>query len=427
MTDSVPTLDNSTFVVVGIGADGWDGLSPIARSELTSAQVIFGSSRQLALLPDIGVTTVAWRSPMSEHLDAVLTGSSEELARYRGPDGTGIHLLASGDPMFHGLGATIVAAVGAHRVQVIPTVSSASLACARLGWDLADVAVVSAVTADPEIVLTEISNARRLLVLARDDTTPARLAELLVAHGFGASPFTVLEQLAGPHERVRGARADSWDPATVVDPLNIIAIDCIGPRRSPLPGRDESAFEHDGQITKSVIRALTVCALAPSYRQTLWDIGSGSGSVAIEWLRAQPGGVVIAFERDMTRAERLRINARRHGVLGRVTVGGAVPDALVHAPTPDAVFIGGGLSPRVLDTAWAALRPGGRLVANAVTIETQAILADWHRMHRDSTESTLRRFAVETAEPLGGYLTWRPALPIVTWAGSKALDGTGTS
>lgn len=427
MSDSVPAQDDSTFVVVGIGADGWDGLSPIARSELTSAQMILGSARQLALLPDLGVTTVAWRSPMSEHLHAVLTGSSAELTRYGGPGRTRIHLLASGDPMFHGLGATIVAAVGAHRVQVIPTVSSASLACARLGWDLADVAVVSAVTADPEIVLTEITDARRVLILARDATTPARIADLLVAHGFGASPFTVLEQLAGPRERVTGARADSWDPATAVDPLNIIAVDCIGPRCSTLPGRDESAFEHDGQITKSVIRALTVCALAPSYRQTLWDIGSGSGSVAIEWLRAQPGGVVIAFERDTARAERLRTNTHRHGVSGRVTIGGAVPDALVHAPIPDAVFIGGGLSPVVLDTAWAALRPGGRLVANAVTIETQAILADWHRMRSDATESTLRRVAVETAAPLGGYLTWRPALPIVSWAGTKATDGTVTS
>ncbi|WP_338836096.1 precorrin-6y C5,15-methyltransferase (decarboxylating) subunit CbiE [Gordonia polyisoprenivorans] len=423
MSDSVPAHDDSTFVVVGIGADGWDGLTPIAQSELTSARVIIGSARQLDLLPDLGVTTIAWRSPMSEHLDAVLTGSSAELARYGGPGGLRIHLLASGDPMFHGLGATIVAAVGPRRVRVIPTVSSASLACARLGWDLADVAVVSTVTADPEIVLTEITDARRVLVLARDATTPARIAELLVAHGFGNSPFTVLEQLAGPREQVTDASADSWDPATVVDPLNIIAVDCIGPQRSPLPGRDESEFDHDGQITKSVIRALTVCALTPSYRQTLWDIGSGSGSVAIEWLRAQPGGAVIAFERDTARAERLRSNAHRHGVSQHVTVCGAAPDALAHAPIPDAVFIGGGLSPVVLDTAWAALRPGGRLVANAVTIETQAILAEWHRMRGDSGESMLRRIAVETAAPLGGYLTWRPALPIVTWAGTKAGDG----
>ncbi|MGC4932292.1 precorrin-6y C5,15-methyltransferase (decarboxylating) subunit CbiE [Gordonia sp. DT30] len=405
------------FVVVGIGADGWDGLSPRVRAELRSAAVILGSQRQLDLLPALPATTIDWRSPMSAHLDAVLTGAPGAV-----PASPRVHLLASGDPMFHGLGATVVRAVGAERVEVFPAVSSASLACAHLGWDLAEVAVVSAVTADPEIILTEVTDGRRVLVLSRDASTPARVAELLAAHGFGDSTFTVLAQLGGPRQQVTASRVGSWDPGARVDPLNVIAVDCIGPRRSALPGRGEDGFDHDGQITKSTIRALTVCALAPAGRQTLWDIGSGSGAVAIEWLRADPGGRAVAFEQDQTRSARIVANARRHGVSSRIGLRGAAPaafsDSATETDTPDAVFVGGGLDAALLAAAWAALRPGGRLVANAVTIESQSLLADWHRTHA----GTLRRVAVDTAAPLGRYLAWRPALPIVTWAGTKPSD-----
>lgn len=400
-----------TYVIVGIGADGWDGLTIRARDELSGATVIFGSHRQLELLPALAATAIAWRSPMSAHLAALLAGDTDDLA------GTPprIHLLASGDPMFHGLGATVVRQVGPENVEVLPAVSSVSLACAQLGWDLSEVAIVSAVTHDPEIVLTEISDRRRVLILSRDESTPARVAELLVAHGFGDSTCTVLEQLGGPAARVTSTRAHAWDPRARIDRLNVIAVECVGPRRSSLPGRDEDEFDHDGQITKSTIRALTVCALAPVGPQTLWDIGSGSGSVAIEWLRADPAGHVVAFEKDHTRTERIVANARRHGVADRLEVRGAAPDALARACTPDAVFIGGGLDAEILHTAWSALRPGGRLVANAVTIESQGVLIEWHRDH----SGQLRRLVVETAAPLGGFLTWRPALPIVCWVGDK--------
>ncbi|WP_258307030.1 precorrin-6y C5,15-methyltransferase (decarboxylating) subunit CbiE [Gordonia paraffinivorans] len=409
------------FVVVGIGADGWRGLGDTARDELRNARVIYGAARQLALLDEVAAELagelVCWRSPMSEHLAEVLASV---------PDPAGVtdtvHILASGDPMFHGVGASIVARVGADRVRVYPAVSSVSLACARLGWDLSTTRIVSAVTADPEIVLTEATDGARVLVLSRDRTTPAAVATILSDNGFGDSTLTVLEQLGGPAERVYSGTAGTW-PHPDGDPLNIVAVDCIGPRVSRAPGRPDDSYEHDGQITKSTIRALTVSALEPAGPQLLWDIGAGSGSVSIEWLRTDGRGRAVAFERDPVRAERLSANARRHGVAHRLDVRGPAPEslagALADAGAPDAVFIGGGLDDGLLTTAWDALRAGGRIVVNAVTVENQAILI----RRREELGGSLRRFVVEALSPLGTMSTWRPALPIIQWAATKP---TGT-
>ncbi|RPA20080.1 precorrin-6y C5,15-methyltransferase (decarboxylating) subunit CbiE [Gordonia sp. OPL2] len=392
------------FVVVGIGADGWDGLGARAQDELAGARVILGSARQLDLLPPLSAEVRRWRSPMSAHLRTVLDDPSDDT----------VHIVASGDPMFHGIGTTVVRAAGIDRVRVIPAVSSASLACARLGWDLTGVEIVSTVTHDVDSVVDALSDGRDLLVLSRDHTTPDDVAHLLTANGFGWSSMTVLEQLGGDRERIVRGVARTWrQPAG--DPLNVVAVSCVGPRRSRVPGRPDDDYRHDGQITKQPIRSLTVSALAPTCRQLLWDIGSGSGSVAIEWLRAEPTGRVVAFERDATRSDVIVENARRHGVHDRLTVRGAAPDACAGAPDPDSVFVGGGLDTSVLDVAWDALVPGGRLVANAVTVENQTIVAQWHARHGGS----LRRFSIETAGPLGSMTTWRPSLPIVQWVVDK--------
>ena len=414
VTSTVPT---SEFVVVGIGADGWPGLGEPARDELRRARVIYGAARQLALLdgaaPRLGAQLRPWRSPMSEHLaELVETGGVDDAH----PDT--VHILASGDPMFHGVGASIVARVGADRVRVYPAVSSASLACARLGWDLATTRIVSAVRTEPGVVLGEVTDGARVLVLSRDETTPATVAELLTDAGFGASAMTVLEQLGGPAEQIATDTAEGWH-RRAGDSLNIVAVDCVGPHRTRLPGRADEAYEHDGQITKSTIRALTVCALAPAGAQILWDIGAGSGSVAIEWLRADDRGLAVAFERDPERADRLRRNAARHGVAHRLSVRGPAPDELADAPEPDAVFIGGGLDEEILALAWDALADSGRLVVNAVTVENQALVA---RRHADQG-GTLRRLSVETVAPLGTMTTWRPALPIVQWSVDKPTTG----
>lgn len=390
-----------SFVVVGIGADGWRGLADTARDELSGASLIYGSARQLDTLPDIDAQLRPWSSPMSEHLRTVL-GTSE---------GGVVHILASGDPMFHGVGTTVVRAVGADRVRVLPAVSSASLACARLGWDLAAAEVVSLVRNDVETLLDVASDGRDILVLSRDASTPAEVAALLTANGFGWSSFTVLEQLGGDREQIVRGVAHSWDrPAG--DALNIVAIGCVGPVRSRAPGRPDAEYANDGQLTKAPIRALTVAALQPGHRELLWDIGSGSGSVAIEWLRTEPSVRAIAFERDPDRAARLAANATTHGVAGRLTVLGAVPDDWASTPDPDTVFIGGGVDEEVLTHVWSVLPAGGRLVVNAVTVENQTLLAQWYARHG----GTLRRVAIDTAGALGSMTAWRPALPIVQWA-----------
>ena len=408
MTTASAEVDSAPqFVVVGIGADGWTGLTDRARDELRTATVVYGSSRQLDLLPGLDATTVAWQSPMSDHLGAVLSAAVPRV----------VHILASGDPMFHGVGSTIVKAVGRSRVRVLPAVSSASLACAELGWDLSRTQVVSTLRADAEAVVPTLTDGRRLLVLSRGAATPSEIADVLVRTGFGWSTMTILEQLGGPRQRIVDCLARSYRPQSH-DALNIVAIDCVGPRSTRAPGLPDDEYEHDGQLTKAAARALTVAALAPGGQALLWDVGSGSGSVAIEWLRADPDGTAIAFERDATRAERIMRNARRHGVRAALTVAGAAPAALTAAPDPDAVFIGGGLDESVMDIVWRALLPGGRLVANAVTIETQSVLADWHRR----VGGTLRRLSIETVEPLGSMTTWRPALPLVQWVVTRELD-----
>ncbi|MGW0038553.1 precorrin-6y C5,15-methyltransferase (decarboxylating) subunit CbiE [Gordonia sp. NPDC003376] len=420
-----------SIVVVGIGADGWDGLSGRARRALQSATTIIGSRRQLDLLPPLPAALVAWRSPMSAHLAEVAGRVRFSHARADTPidtartatasdtDDAPVHILASGDPMFHGIGTSLVREVGADRVTVIPAVSSAALACAMLGWDAAHTPVVSTVTAPVSVVASAVSGGNRFLILSRDGTTPAQVADLLTALGFGDSPMTVLEQLGGPAERRHSARAVAWDEA-LVDPLNIVAVECVGPRRTLLPGRPDDTYSHDGQITKSTVRALTVCALAPAGAQVLWDIGSGSGSVAVEWLCADAGGHAVAFEVRADRSAHIPDNADRFGVGHRLRVLGGFPQSLTDSiPRPDAVFIGGGLDEPLLERVWAELGVGGRLVINAVTIESQTLLTAWSARHG----GVLRRIGVETAAPLGVFTTWRPALPIVQWIVDKRPDG----
>ncbi|MFZ2512527.1 MAG: precorrin-6y C5,15-methyltransferase (decarboxylating) subunit CbiE [Gordonia sp. (in: high G+C Gram-positive bacteria)] len=391
------------FVVVGIGADGWAGLSGRARSELTAASVVYGSVRQVALLPEsIAAQAISWTSPMSEHLQTVLSGEAT--------DGDVVHLLASGDPMFHGLGSTVVKAVGADRVTVLPAPSSASLAAARLGWDLAALEVVSLVTAEPTTLIPALTDGARVLVLSRDADTPTQVAELLRNTGFGWSMLSVLGELGGPDESAVSGVARSW---TVPDcpALNVVAIDCIGPIRRAAPGLPDDQFDHDGQLTKQTNRAVSVAALAPGEGQLLWDVGAGAGSVGIEWLRQTRTARAIAFEADPQRADRIAANARSHGVADRLTIAGAVPAALEAMPDPDVIFLGGGLDAQVLELCLAALFDGGRLVANAVTLETEHLLVAAHAEHG----GTLTRLSVATAAPLGAMTAWRPALPVVQW------------
>ncbi|MFG1781553.1 precorrin-6y C5,15-methyltransferase (decarboxylating) subunit CbiE [Rhodococcus oryzae] len=400
------------LTVVGIGADGWSGLSPKAQRAITDAEVLMGSPRQLDLVPDDDAGSDAVRVPWPSPLVPALPGLLAEHEDRR------VCVLASGDPMFHGIGVTLTNLVGPERMQVIAHPSSASLACARLGWALHETPVVSVVNRPVEVITPELADHRRFLVLSRDADTPAALATLLRENGYGGSELAVLEQLGGDRERIVRGRADGWDHPTG-DPLNVVAVRCVRgvatPRLTRVPGLPDEAYESDGQLTKQEIRALTLSALAPAPGELLWDVGGGAGSIGIEWMRADAGCRAIGFERDPDRAARIATNARRLGVPG-LEIRGAAPDALAGAPTPDAIFLGGGVTaPGVFETCWDRLPPGGRMVVNAVTAESETLVLRWHGLHG----GTLRKFQVYRGGPLGGFTAWRPQLPVAQWTATK--------
>ena len=393
------------IIVVGIGADGVAGLSESSVAELRSATVIYGSPRQITLLDDtIAAPRRTWPSPMLPALASLLDDA---------PEG-GIHVVASGDPLLHGIGGTLIRLHGREQVRVLPHVSSVTLACARMGWRAQDTEIISLVTAP---VHTAVRRGGQAVVLCRDASTPHELATVLTETGRGASEFTVLESLGGPTERIREGPADAWAAASPrdIDDLNVIAVRYL-PEELLGPSLPDHVFAHDGQITKHDIRAITVAALAPRPRQLLWDVGSGSGSIAVQWCRSGPGCRAVAFETNPERGERIVRNARAFGV--EVDVRGEAPDAFGDAQfgdaqQPDVIFIGGGLTtPGLVDACLGALPPGGRLVANAVTVESEAVLAQWY----SRLGGELRRFQHYSGDPLGGFTAWRPAMPITQWA-----------
>ncbi|MGW1192644.1 precorrin-6y C5,15-methyltransferase (decarboxylating) subunit CbiE [Streptomyces sp. NPDC002559] len=393
--------------VVGIGADGWPGLSGPAREALTAAQVLIGGGRQLDLLPpSCAGRRVPWPSPLRPAVPGLLAEHA----------GSRIAVLASGDPMFYGIGRALTEVLGAAALNVVPHPSSVSYACARVGWPLEDTEVVTLVGRPTARLAAALHDGRRLLVLSADATTPAEVAGLLRERGFGPSRMRVLEQLGGMAESCTEGTADHW-PHPPGDPLNIVAVEC---RRAPgalrlgaVPGLPDEAYEHDGQLTKRHVRATTLGVLAPAPGELLWDIGGGSGSIAIEWMRTHPSCRAICVERDPARAERIARNADRLGVPALRVVTGRAPDGLAGLPAPDAVFIGGGLTaPGLLDACWEALPDGGRLVANTVTLESEALLAGAHRRYGGE----LVRLAVAHAVPVGGFTGWRQAMPVTQWS-----------
>jgi precorrin-6Y C5,15-methyltransferase (decarboxylating) len=322
-----------------------------------------------------------------------------------------IHIVASGDPLLHGIGGTLIRLYGAENVRVLPHVSSVTLACARMGWTVQDTEVISLVTAAPHTAVRRGGNA---IVLSSDGSTPQTLAALLNTHGRGDSELTVLEQLGGPREHRRDGAARQWaaDPPSGIDDLNVIAVHYLPDERlSPLP---DDVFVHDGQITKRGIRAVTLAALAPRPGECLWDIGAGSGSIAVEWCRSWRGCTAVAFERDESRRSNVGFNAEAHGV--RVELRGEAPGTFEGAPAPSAIFIGGGLTqPGLLDACLQHLPTGGRLVANAVTMESEAFVAQAY----SRLGGRLQRFQHYHGESLGGFTGWRPRLPITQWEVTK--------
>ncbi len=399
------------LTVIGIGEDGADGLGLEARRALAEAEVIFGGARHLALAGESAAERVAWPQPFE--------AAYELIAARRGRR---IVALASGDPMFFGVGASLARRFGAEALRVIPFPSSFSLAAARLGWPLQETRLVSLVARPLESLNGRLFPGERLLVLSNDGTTPAAVAALLAERGFGPSRMTVLEHLGGPKEaRVDGV-AGEWTAEKCAD-LNVVAVECALARGrdvfSPVAGLPDEAFVHDGQLTKRDMRAVTLGRLQPLPHQLLWDVGAGCGSIGIEWMRVHPACRAIAVEADAGRQGMIERNRAALGVPGLRLVRGEAPAALEGLEAPDAIFIGGGVTDAgVLEACWKALKPGGRLVANAVTLQGEMRLFDWRARHGGE----LIRLGVAQAGPLGSFDVWRQALPVTLYSVTRPAD-----
>lgn len=389
--------------VVGIGADGWGGLTEAARRRVLEAEVLVGGERHLALVPDVdGQVRRAWPRPWPHPLRDFL---AEFLDRR-------LVVLASGDPLVSGVGSSLLAALD--DVDIVPAVSSVALARARMGWSAESYAVVTVVGRAVQAVLRELAPGWRVLVLSSDAQTPAELAALLVECGYGETVMTVLGDLGADTESRTESTASTWSGAGPA--LNVVALELRGPGTSWTSGLPDDAFEHDGQLTKRDLRASALARLAPRPLEILWDVGAGAGSVGIEWMRTHPTCVAVAVEKDEERLLRLRRNASRLGVPGLIPVLGEVPEALAHLPRPHAVFVGGGATaPGVVDRCREALLPGGRLVVHGVTVETETLLAQQYAEHGGE----LTRIAVEHAAPIGSFTGWTPARTVTQWSWSK--------
>jgi len=396
------------LAVIGIGEDGIVGLTAAARTLIETSEVLVGGARHLGMVPDRGAERIRWERPLARTIDAIKTRR-----------GARVTVLASGDPMWYGVGATLSRLFPREEMTIVPQRSAFSLAAARLGWPLGDCATISLHARPLDTLRLYLAPHRRILILSEDGGTPRAVAELLTGLGWGPSRLTVLAHLGGSRETILADEAQSWGDRRVPDP-NTIALTCSAsgdaralPRSAGLP---DDVFEHDGQLTKREVRAATLAALGALPGETLWDVGAGCGSIAIEWLRAGEGRSAIAIERDPARAAMIARNASALGVPELRIVLGAAPEVLKDLSPPHAIFIGGGIgTPGLLAQAWASLPPGGRLVANVVTTAGEARLLDLHAR----CGGALTRIAVSRAEGVGPHHLWRPLATVTQLAAVK--------
>ena len=387
------------MTLIGLGEDGLGALTDASRKALAEAELIFGGPRHLSLC-DAGARGREWPLPFSV----------EPVLEHRG---SAVVVLASGDPFWHGVGGTLAQVLDPSEWRCFPAPSCMTLAAARLGWRLEEVTTMGLHAAPFEVLLPHLAEGARLICTLRDGAAPAALAEYLTAQGLGASRLTVMEALGGPREVLREADAATFDLGGIAAPVLVAIAVSGGAGLSHAPGRPEGLFAHDSQITKSPMRALTLAALAPRARELLWDVGAGSGSVSVEWCLAAPAAQSIAIEPRESRCENIIENSRRFGLADRMRcVHGTAPDALADLPLPAAVFLGGGATEDVLQAIWDRITPGTRLVANAVALETQALLIRWHGMHGGQ----LLRIDLAQAAPLGTMQGWQPSRPQLQWS-----------
>lgn len=390
------------LTIIGVGEDGPDGLSTASRAALKSAEIIMGPPRHLALLPCATATRIAWPVPFSEGIERLLDLRGRRVA-----------VLASGDPFWFGAGTVLATRLSVGEWRALPGRSTFSLAAAQLGWGLETTICLGLHATPLSRLRPHLSPGQRIIALLRDGQAVRDLADYLRMQGFGTSALTVMQALGGPAQAVTRAQADTLPDRDFGHPL-CVAIHVAGDGASlPLAsGRNDTWFDHDGQITKRPIRALTLSALAPRAGQHLWDIGGGSGSVAIEWLMSDSSLRATSIEPRPDRAERIAANAARLGMDRLNVVTGHAPAVLRDLDRPDAVFIGGGLSDPLLDWLGTHLPPGTRIVANAVTLESEAMLTQTHaRLGGD-----LLRIEMAVATPIGSRRGWKASYPITQWS-----------
>ncbi|MEM9778308.1 MAG: precorrin-6y C5,15-methyltransferase (decarboxylating) subunit CbiE [Pseudomonadota bacterium] len=389
--------------IVGIGEEGLDGLQPATRAVVEAAEVIVGGDRHHGLSAALTAERIAWPSPFDAMID--------RLASLKGRRAV---VLVTGDPLWYSVGARILKGIPAAEITFHPHLSSFQYAAARMGWSLADVDTLTVHGRPVEQAIPFFAPHARLLILTQGPATPREVAALLTERGYGASHLTVLEALGGPRESRMDGTAKDWTKDAPA--FHVLAVDCqADPDARTLalgPGLPDDAFEHDGKMTKSEVRALTLAQLAPRRGATLWDIGCGCGSIAVEWLRLARDGVAVGLEPRADRRAMAARNATRLGAPRLELRDATAPEGLADLPTPDAIFIGGGLSEPTIETSLKALAPQGRLVANAVTLESEALLITAHTRWG----GTLTRLQVMRAEPVGPFRGWRPLMPVTQWA-----------
>ncbi|MCB1458178.1 MAG: precorrin-6y C5,15-methyltransferase (decarboxylating) subunit CbiE [Nitratireductor sp.] len=398
--------------VIGIGEDGMDGLSPAARALVESAEVIIGGDRHHQLSANVSAERVAWPSPFDAMIDTMKSFRGRRLV-----------VLVTGDPLWFSVGARMLRSIPADEIRFHPQLSAFQWASCRLGWSLPDIELLTIHGRPAEQFLPHVAPGVKMILLTKDATSPATVAALLTQRGYGESAMTVLGALGGPRETRQDGFAREWAvDAPEFPAFHVLAIDLVageGAQILPRTGLPDSVFEHDGKMTKQAVRALTLAKLVPHRDGLLWDIGSGCGSVAIEWMRAAPEARAIGIE---PRIDRRAVSARNAIALGTPAlklIEGQAPEALAGLPAPDAVFLGGGLSEAVFEASFSALKPFGRLVANAVTLESEAILLKLFERHGGE----LVRIATQSADPVGPYHGWRAAMPVTQWSISKPGAG----
>jgi precorrin-6Y C5,15-methyltransferase (decarboxylating) len=394
--------------IVGIGEDGLPGLGAHGRALVENAEVLAGGARHLAMVPDDGRERLAWRQPLGAAVDEVLARRGRRVC-----------VLATGDPLHHGIGVILARQVDPSEMTIVPAPSAFALATARMGWSRAGVETITLHGRPAALLAPHIQPGARLIVLSDGPKTPVDVADALTTRGFGLSPITVFEHMGGPRERRRDGTAQSWAVKDVAQ-LNTIAVVCVADAGTLLlprtPGLPDEAFRHDGQITKREVRAATLAALAPIPGQMLWDVGAGSGAVAIEWMRCHATCRAAAIERNADRIALIGQNADSLGTPDLAIVEGEAPAALAGLEQPDAVFVGGGLSAQGMVAAcWDRLAAGGRMVANAVTLEGEQALMALYAEHGGE----LTRLEISRVHSIGAFTGWQPFRPVTQWAGVK--------